>query len=162
MRPQNVSGHQTTFNTCSSRHTVLQRLDSPRNRLCLLRYPQGDRLRVIARLYDPGRGTAKALAWLRANYTKPFRLDRLATVARMGISTLNHHFRDATSLSPLQSQAASIDGCTRKKCSSQEWMPPGPLARSDIEAPASSLANTSASSVNRRCGMSIRSDRPAR
>ena len=68
----------------------------------LLRYPQGDRLRAIARVDDPGRGTAKAITWLRANYTKPFRLDELATVARMGVSTLHHHFRKATSLSPLQ------------------------------------------------------------
>jgi len=68
----------------------------------LLRYPQGDRLRAIARVDDPGRGTAKALAWLRANYTKPFRLDELAAVARMGVSTLNHHFRAATSLAALQ------------------------------------------------------------
>ncbi len=68
----------------------------------LLQYPQGDRLRAIARLEDHGRGTAKALAWLRANYTKPFRLDQLAAVARMGVSTLHHHFRSATSLSPLQ------------------------------------------------------------
>jgi AraC-type transcriptional regulator len=68
----------------------------------LLQYPQGDRLRAIARLDDPGRGTGKALAWLRANYTKPFRLDQLAAVARMGVSTLHHHFRTATSLSPLQ------------------------------------------------------------
>jgi hypothetical protein len=36
---------------------------------------------------DPGRGTAKALAWLRTNYTKPFRLDELAAIARMGVST---------------------------------------------------------------------------
>jgi AraC-like DNA-binding protein len=68
----------------------------------LLQYPQGDRLRAIARVDDPGRGTAKALAWLRANYTKPFRLDELAAVAGMGVSTLNHHFRATTSLSPLQ------------------------------------------------------------
>jgi AraC-like DNA-binding protein len=71
----------------------------------LLQYPQGDRLRAIARLDDQGqRGTAKAIAWLRANYTKPFRLDDLAAVARMGVSTLHHHFRAATSLSPLQYQ----------------------------------------------------------
>jgi len=50
----------------------------------LLRYPQGDRLRAIARS------------------TKPFRLEELAAVARMGVSTINHHFRAATSLSPLQ------------------------------------------------------------
>jgi AraC-like DNA-binding protein len=68
----------------------------------LLQYPQGERLRAIARVDDPGRGTAKALAWLRANYTKPFHLDQLASVARMGVSTLHHHFHSATSLSPLQ------------------------------------------------------------
>ncbi len=41
---------------------------------------------------------------MRANYRKPFRLDELAAVARMGVSTLHHHFRMATSLSPLQYQ----------------------------------------------------------
>jgi len=30
-----------------------------------------------------------------------YRLDQLASVARMGISTLHHHFRAATALSPL-------------------------------------------------------------
>jgi len=35
---------------------------------------------------------------------KPFSLDELASVARVGISTLNHRFRAATSLSPLQYQ----------------------------------------------------------
>jgi AraC-like DNA-binding protein len=70
----------------------------------LLQYPQGERLRAIARLDDQGRGTAKALAWLRANYMKPFRLDQLASVARMGISTLHHRFRAVTALSPLQYQ----------------------------------------------------------
>ena len=70
----------------------------------LLQHPQGDRLGAIAKLDDKSRGTAKALAWLRANYMKPFRLEQLASVARMGVSTLNHHFRAATSLSPLQYQ----------------------------------------------------------
>jgi len=45
----------------------------------LLQYPQGDRLRAITRLDDQGRGTAKALAWLRANYMKPFLLNQLAS-----------------------------------------------------------------------------------
>ena len=70
----------------------------------LLQYPQGNRLRAIARLDEQGCGTAKALAWLRANYMKPFRLGQLASVARMGISTLNHHFHAVTALSPLQYQ----------------------------------------------------------
>lgn len=68
----------------------------------LMQSPQGDRLRAIATLDQKGRGTAKALAWLRSNYTKPFHLDELAAMARMGISTFNHHFRAVTSVSPLQ------------------------------------------------------------
>lgn len=70
----------------------------------LLQYPQGDFLRATARLYDERRGTAKALAWLRANYMKPFRLEQLAEIAQMGVSTLNHDFRAVTALSPLQYQ----------------------------------------------------------
>jgi AraC-like DNA-binding protein len=70
----------------------------------LLQYPQGDFLRAIARLDDERKGVAKALAWLRANYMKPFRLEQLAEIARMGVSTLNHHFRAVTALSPLQYQ----------------------------------------------------------
>ena len=60
--------------------------------------------RSIARLDDERKGAAKALAWLRANYMKPFRLDQLAEIARMGVSMLNHHFRAVTALSPLQYQ----------------------------------------------------------
>lgn len=70
----------------------------------LLQTSQGDFLRAIARVDDDSRGTSRALAWLRANYMKPFRLDQLAAIARMGVSTLNHHFRAVTALSPLQYQ----------------------------------------------------------
>ena len=37
----------------------------------LLRGPHGERLRAIATLGDQSHRTAKAIAWLRANYTKP-------------------------------------------------------------------------------------------
>jgi AraC-like DNA-binding protein len=70
----------------------------------LLRGAQGDRLRAIATLGDQSHRTAKAIAWLRANYTKPLRVEELAEVARMGISTLHHHFRALTAMSPLQYQ----------------------------------------------------------
>jgi len=70
----------------------------------LLRGPQGERLRAIATLGDQSHRTAKAIAWLRANYMKPFRLEELAEVARMGMSTLHHHFRALTAMSPLQYQ----------------------------------------------------------
>lgn len=70
----------------------------------LLQGPQGERLRAIATLGDQSHRTAKAIAWLRANYTKPLRVDELAGVARMGMSTLHHHFRALTAMSPLQYQ----------------------------------------------------------
>jgi AraC-like DNA-binding protein len=70
----------------------------------LLRGPQGQRLRAIATLGDQSHRTAKAIAWLRINYTKPLRVEELAEVARMGTSTLHHHFRALTAMSPLQYQ----------------------------------------------------------
>src|SRR5947208_15787106 len=70
----------------------------------LLRGPQGDRLRAIATVGDQSHRTAKAIAWLRANYTKPLRVEELAAVARMSMSTLHHHFRALTAMSPLQYQ----------------------------------------------------------
>jgi len=70
----------------------------------LLRGPHGERLRAIATLGDQSHRTTKAIAWLRANYTKPLRVEELAEVARMGMSTLHHHFRALTAMSPLQYQ----------------------------------------------------------
>jgi len=70
----------------------------------LLRGPQGERLRAIATLGNQSQRTAKAIAWLRANYAKPLRVNELAAVARMGMSTLHHHFRALTAMSPLQYQ----------------------------------------------------------
>jgi AraC-like DNA-binding protein len=70
----------------------------------LLRGPHGERLRAIATLGDQSHRTAKAIAWLRANYTKPLRVEELAEVARMGMSTLHHHFHALTAMSPLQYQ----------------------------------------------------------
>ncbi len=70
----------------------------------ILRGPEGSRLRGIATLGDQSHRTAKAIAWLRANYTKPLRVDDLARIAGMGVSTLHHHFRALTAMSPLQYQ----------------------------------------------------------
>jgi AraC-like DNA-binding protein len=70
----------------------------------ILRTPQGERLRAIATTGDLSHRTARAIAWLRANYTKPLRMEELAVVARMGVSTLHHQFRALTSMSPLQYQ----------------------------------------------------------
>jgi len=70
----------------------------------LLRSPQGQHLRGIATLGEQGNRTARAVAWLRLNYAKPLRVEELAAMARMGVSTLHHHFRALTAMSPLQYQ----------------------------------------------------------
>jgi AraC-like DNA-binding protein len=70
----------------------------------ILRGPEGARLRAIATLGDQSQRTAKAIAWVRANYAKPLRVDDLAKIAAMGVSTLHHHFRVLTAMSPLQYQ----------------------------------------------------------
>jgi AraC-like DNA-binding protein len=70
----------------------------------VLRGPEGARLRAIATLGDQSHRTAKAVVWIRANYSKPLRVEDLAEMAGMGVSTLHHHFRTLTAMSPIQYQ----------------------------------------------------------
>jgi AraC-like DNA-binding protein len=70
----------------------------------VLRSAEGQRLRGIATLGDQSHRTARVIAWITANYAKPLRVEDLAQIAAMGVSTLHHHFRVLTSMSPLQYQ----------------------------------------------------------
>ena len=70
----------------------------------ILRGPEGTRLRAVATLGDQSHRTAKAVAWITANYAKPLHVEELAQIASMGVSTLHHHFRMLTAMSPLQYQ----------------------------------------------------------
>lgn len=70
----------------------------------LLQGPQGDRLRSVATLADQSYRTAKAVTWLRDNFKKTLNVDELASMTGMSRSTLNHHFRGLTAMSPLQFQ----------------------------------------------------------
>ena len=70
----------------------------------ILRGPAGARLRAVATLGDQSHRTAKAVAWITANYAKPLHVEELAQIAGMGLSTLHHHFRMLTAMSPLQYQ----------------------------------------------------------
>ena len=70
----------------------------------ILQSAEGARLRAIATLGEQSHRTAKAIAWISANYAKPLRVEDLAEVAGMGASTLHHHFRALTAMSPLQYQ----------------------------------------------------------
>ncbi len=70
----------------------------------ILRTPQAERLRAIATSGDLSQRTARAIAWLKANFAKPLHMEELASTARMGVSTLHHQFRALTAMSPLQYQ----------------------------------------------------------
>jgi AraC-like DNA-binding protein len=70
----------------------------------ILRSAGGQRLRAIATAGDQSYRTAKVIAWVKANYAKTIRVEDLAHIAGMSVSTLHHHFRVLTSMSPLQYQ----------------------------------------------------------
>ena len=65
---------------------------------------QGQRLRQIASAGSQSHQVARAIDWLKANFSQPLRIDELAAQARMSGSTFHHHFRSLTALSPLQFQ----------------------------------------------------------
>lgn len=50
----------------------------------ILRGPEGARLQAIATLGDQSQRTAKAIAWVRANYAKPLRVQNAQYFAAMG------------------------------------------------------------------------------
>ena len=70
----------------------------------ILSGPDGARLRAIATARGQSNRTARAISWIRDNYAKPVRVNDLAHLAGMGVSTLHHHFRMLTHMSPLQYQ----------------------------------------------------------
>ena len=65
---------------------------------------QGARLRQIASTGSSSQQIAKAIDWLKSNFTQPLRVEDLAAKAGMSKSTFHHHFRSLTALSPLQFQ----------------------------------------------------------
>jgi AraC-like DNA-binding protein len=107
---------ETTVEFLSACCRLLDLLDTPRDIPFLsgliqreiiyriLQSAEGARLRAIATLGDQSHRTAKAIAWVRSNYAKPLRVEDLAGIAGMGVSTLHHHFRALTAMSPLQYQ----------------------------------------------------------
>ena len=65
---------------------------------------QGTRLRQIASAGSQSQQIARAIDWLKGNFTHPLRIDDLASQVNMSPSTFHHHFRTVTAMSPLQYQ----------------------------------------------------------
>jgi AraC-like DNA-binding protein len=70
----------------------------------LLCSDQGHRLAAIARADSHASRIARAIVWLKSNYAAPLRTEALARHAHMSVSSLHHHFKAVTSMSPLQYQ----------------------------------------------------------
>jgi AraC-like DNA-binding protein len=70
----------------------------------LLTGPQGGLVRQIGIAGSRIALVARAIAWIRAHYDKPVRVNDLAAEVGLSVSSLNRHFRVATSMSPLQYQ----------------------------------------------------------
>ncbi|HTP06243.1 MAG TPA: AraC family transcriptional regulator [Nitrospirota bacterium] len=65
---------------------------------------QGVRLRQMASAGSQSQQIARAVDWLKGNFTQPLRIDDLAAQVNMSTSTFHHHFRAVTAMSPLQYQ----------------------------------------------------------
>jgi len=70
----------------------------------LLMSPQGDRLKRIVAVGTTGHRIVKAIEWLKTNFTKSFSIEELSSTMGMSASSFHQHFRDITSMSPLQYQ----------------------------------------------------------
>lgn len=68
----------------------------------LLVGPQGEHLRRLNTLGSQSNQIARAISWLRENYREPLHVDKLAQAVNMATSTFHRHFKEVTSLSPLQ------------------------------------------------------------
>jgi AraC-like DNA-binding protein len=70
----------------------------------LLRSDQAGRLRQLASVGSQSHHVARAIEWLKGNYASPLRIEELAKRVHMSASSLHHHFRQLTAMSPLQYQ----------------------------------------------------------
>lgn len=66
--------------------------------------PQGGCLRMISALGSQGSQIAGAITWLRENVSTPFHVNDLAAMVGMAKTTFHRHFKQITSMSPLQFQ----------------------------------------------------------
>ena len=70
----------------------------------LLTGPEGGRILNMALAERPGNKVAQAARWLRENFHRPLKVDRLASRVGMSTSSLHHHFKAVTAMTPMQYQ----------------------------------------------------------
>lgn len=70
----------------------------------LLRGPQGENLRQLARPSSQFSQVGRVIHVIRHRYNEPLRIEELARIAGMSAPSLHRHFRAVTAMSPLQFQ----------------------------------------------------------
>jgi AraC-like DNA-binding protein len=70
----------------------------------LLRSAVGGRLAQLGQAESNVHRVAKAVSWVRDNFTEPMKVDDLAESVHMSASSFHQHFKSVTSMSPLQYQ----------------------------------------------------------
>lgn len=70
----------------------------------LLRSPIGVRVAQMGFAESSVHRVAKAISWLRENFSQPMKVEELAELVHMSVSSFHEHFRSVTSMSPLQYQ----------------------------------------------------------
>ncbi len=65
---------------------------------------QGLRLRQMAAIESQNRQIARAIEWIKINFSHSIKIEELASQVGMSPSTFHHHFRMITAMSPLQYQ----------------------------------------------------------
>ena len=70
----------------------------------LLLSDQAALLRQIASVDSQSHRIAKAIDWLKLNYSSQLRIEDLAELVQMSTPTFHHHFRQLTAMSPLKYQ----------------------------------------------------------
>ncbi|MGB2678578.1 MAG: AraC family transcriptional regulator [Candidatus Acidiferrum sp.] len=70
----------------------------------LLRSPIGVRVAQMGFAESSLHRVAKAISWLRANFSQPMKVEELAGLVHMSVSSFHEHFKSVTSMSPLHYQ----------------------------------------------------------
>ena len=70
----------------------------------LLRSPIGVRVAQMGFAESSVQRIAKAISWLRANFSQPMKVEDLAELVNMSLSSFHEHFKSVTSMSPLHYQ----------------------------------------------------------
>jgi transcriptional regulator GlxA family with amidase domain len=70
----------------------------------LLRGPIGVRVAQMGFAESSVYRVTKAISWLRANFSQPMKVEDLAGLVHMSVSSFHEHFKSVTSMSPLQYQ----------------------------------------------------------